>query len=83
MFLMPTFVLVVLLNQIDRHNISYAALTMNRSVAVADWCVVIINGHPVSIYGQHKTVVLHTANTGQLVITCQRSCFQIIQRFAC
>jgi hypothetical protein len=34
MFLMPTFVLVVLLNQIDRHNISYAALTMNRQARV-------------------------------------------------
>lgn len=29
---MPAFILVVLLNQIDRHNISYAALTMNRYV---------------------------------------------------
>jgi hypothetical protein len=29
-FLMPTFVLVMFLNQIDRHNISFAALTMNR-----------------------------------------------------
>lgn len=29
---MPIFILVVLLNQIDRQNINYAALTMNRSV---------------------------------------------------
>lgn len=28
--MMPTFVLVVFLNQIDRQNISFAALTMNR-----------------------------------------------------
>lgn len=34
MFLMPTFVVVVLLNQLDRHNISFAALTMNRCTAL-------------------------------------------------
>lgn len=65
-FLMPTFVLVMVLNQVDRHNISYAALTMNRSVirVVVRMCVC-AGGEAFPSHAINHVYSLHPAGRGQ------------------